>query len=210
MNDPALILDRLQRALARWLDWKKLGFAKCIDNTEFGDWYEDAKKWLRLGGRRDAPVFEADRVSPFCSTRIVPYGGVRRYDIDDQETYDQSMATMERNLRSAIENLELGISVPEEATERARSGSSKRSGPRVDARGAAQVVVGDGNEVALVRELTLSDLLKKVEIEIDKLPGPQEQKEGLGLNSRAREEPTFSERSRGARWEISSRGMTSS
>lgn len=143
------------------------------DSEEFEVWQESTKKWLALAGPQAAKEYEHFRYLSYDVSRIRMGSG---YDHHDQEAYARDLQTANVQLGSAIENLEMGLSIP--ADEPSRPGSKVGRTQNFHIK-ADSVIVGDHGQVTINQEVTVAHIFKALESEVEKRVIDPAEKRGL-------------------------------
>ncbi|MFI5352391.1 MAG: hypothetical protein ACHQZS_05440 [Candidatus Binatales bacterium] len=169
--DTKVVIERLNRALARVPEYRAKGVS-FTDTPEFSNWIEeDVSKWLKAGGPHCADQLDRLHRTHFSSMVISLRGP--RFTSADQEAYDQGMGATAGLLESAIENLELGLAHEPPASSRRAPGEGGAKFGAITIDRAESVVVGDKN-VLHITKLTVGQLLIALEREIEtRIPEPE-------------------------------------
>lgn len=177
--DKNQIIEKLRAIQLEFSQIKDHGVA-FVDEAEFTALRQKVIKWLKLLPNTKDEL-NSFHMLTFWVPRMRPDfgGGGPRYDAQDQNQYEKDCDRTILILDSAIENLEMDLVTASEpsGTREERKGPSRYGGIKIDQAGT--VVMGDENIVAVIESVTISQLLTKLEKQIeDNAIDPQE-KEGL-------------------------------
>ena len=169
--DKDTVIQKLEECLAGIPDTKKRGVS-FVEAAEFQAWKESITKWLKLGCPHTQDQLATFKSLSFHVLRLRRRG--ETHDTADQERYEKDCDHTVYLLKSAIENLQLDLIPQSEA--RYHPVSSVEG---VSIGQAGTVVLGDGNVVAHVDSITISDFMNALEGEINAKVTDESKRRGL-------------------------------
>ena len=177
--DKDTVIQKLEECLAGIPDTKKRGVS-FVEAAEFQAWKESITKWLKLGCPHTQDQLATFKSLSFHVLRLRRRG--ETHDAADQERYEKDCDHTVYLLKSAIENLQLDLIPQSEAQDHPVSATRElRSVTRegVNIGQAGTVILGDGNVVANVDSITISDFMNALEREINAKVTDKSKRHGL-------------------------------